>query len=423
MKLKFFLSSLVLLFYALLGGGSFSGKEIGTFFIIILAIVAVIIIGAAMVDFVENKNKDKRLQMIEEDEKSSSDFDRRVNIGDDRCKLYFDASKNKVMIMRVMTKGIKKEYVDEFDFPGNDLAVYQYERFDVYDPSRRKLLTGVYDDLNIIYDVCSIGERDNNKNITINNNIRPSIKMFMTSEPKIYGVLIDECHGLIAISEGGKVKDVFNYINANSLPKKRGEKSSISTSNIGRYLFVMDEFFNVLVIIGAGFHKILNYSDIIEVSYVENGKSLYTKSMGRTVGGAVVGGMLMGGSGAVVGGLSGAIEANKEVDDMDIKILLRKTNNTSLVLHFNDSKKLLKTKDEHDKLSYDSYLKNANRAKDVLSVIIDKAKQIPATTIQQPRQSVPTGVADELAKLAKLKANGILTEEEFKSQKSKLLNM
>ena len=34
-----------------------------------------------------------------------------------------------------------------------------------------------------------------------------------------------------------------------------------------------------------------------------------------------------------------------------------------------------------------------------------------------------SGVADELAKLAKLKADGILTEEEFNAQKAKLLNL
>ena len=34
----------------------------------------------------------------------------------------------------------------------------------------------------------------------------------------------------------------------------------------------------------------------------------------------------------------------------------------------------------------------------------------------------PSGVADELAKLAQLKDAGILTEEEFNAQKARLLN-
>ena len=39
-------------------------------------------------------------------------------------------------------------------------------------------------------------------------------------------------------------------------------------------------------------------------------------------GGAIVGGVLMGGAGAVVGGLSGNTKQNKVVNNMDIKIAL-----------------------------------------------------------------------------------------------------
>ena len=49
-------------------------------------------------------------------------------------------------------------------------------------------------------------------------------------------------------------------------------------------------------------------------------------------------------------------------------------------------------------------------------------KDIPAAQASVPASNSPqTSVADELAKLAKLKADGILSEEEFQSQKSKLL--
>lgn len=108
MKIKLYLSSLALVLFALIGGGSFSGEEIGTFFTILLVVVGITIVAAMITSAVQSKNKKKRLQMIKEDEQQSTDFDRSVFIGDDRCKLYFDASKKKVMIMRVMTEGIKK---------------------------------------------------------------------------------------------------------------------------------------------------------------------------------------------------------------------------------------------------------------------------------------------------------------------------
>ena len=446
MKIKFYLSSLALVFFALLGGGSFSGKDVGIFFTIILVVVGVIIVGAIISAIVQSNNQKKRLQMIKEDEQNSTDFDRSVFIGDDRCKLYFDASKKQVMIMRVMTEGIKKVYIDDFEFPGKSLASYTspvfnaYDpTFNVYDPTRRKLLTGTYNDLKIIHQVISITDKDKNKDVVVNSTIQPTFKTLRTTlktnqtsatasvTNRLFTVLIDESHGLMAITESGKVNDVFNYINASSLPRKKGEKSTINTREIGNYLFLMDDFFKVLVLVGPGHHEIINYSDIIEVSYEENGSQLYTKSAGRTIGGAIVGGVLMGGAGAVVGGLSGASKQNKEIKNMDIKILLRSTSRTSCVLHFKDVDRVLKTKEDADRRLYETYVKNANQAKDVLSVIIDNAKQASTPIAQPIAQPVvapaSSSVADELAKLAKLKADGILTEEEFQAQKSKLLGL
>ena len=448
MKNKFYLSSLALVFFALLGGGSFSGGDVVFFFTIILVVAGVILVVAIISAIVQSNNKKKRLQMIKEDEQNSTDFDRSVFIGDDRCKLYFDASKKQVMIMRVMTEGIKKVYIDDFEFPGESLATYTgpvfsttYTSpvFNVYDPTRRKLLTGTYNDLKIIHQVISITDKDKNKDVVVNSTIQPTFKTLRTTlktnqtsatasvTNRLFTVLIDESHGLMAITESGMVKDVFNYINASSLPRKKGEKSTINTREIGNYLFLMDDFFKVLVLVGPGHHEIINYSDIIEVSYEENGSQLYTKSAGRTIGGAIVGGVLMGGAGAVVGGLSGASKLNKEIKNMDIKILLRSTSRTSCVLHFKDVDRVLKTKEDADRKLYEKYVKNANQAKDVLSVIIDDAKQASAPIAQPITQSVvapaSSSVADELAKLAKLKADGILTDEEFQAQKSKLLGL
>ena len=83
MKIKLYLSSLALVLFALLGGGSFSGEEIGTFFTILLVVVGITIVAAMITSAVQSKNKKKRLQMIKEDEQQSTDFDRSVFIGDD----------------------------------------------------------------------------------------------------------------------------------------------------------------------------------------------------------------------------------------------------------------------------------------------------------------------------------------------------
>ena len=186
----------------------------------------------------------------------------------------------------------------------------------------------------------------------------------------------------------------------------------------------MDDFFDVLVIVTPTSHEVLKYSDIIEVSYEENSTKLYSKSAMRTVGGAVVGSALMGEAGAIVGGMSGDLKSNLEIKTMQIKLLLRDTKRTSLVLEFKDFDGVLKTKETAAQKLYEKFLENAKLAKDTLSIIIDKAKTsaAPAQQVEQISSVSPSGVADELAKLAQLKAAGILTEEEFNAQKARLLN-
>lgn len=434
MNQKIILSSFVLLLFAIAAGGSINGDDIGNFFIIILVVVGVIAVGAIIANIVQNQNKKKRLELIKEDEQHSKDIDRSLYIGDDRCKIYFDATQKKVMIMRVMTEGIKKVYVEDFDFPGKSLANYHSPYFNVYDSNRRKLLSGSYNDFNIDFTVTDMSVKDKNSDVEVKNTIIPTLLSHSTTktsasasvDTKYYNILIDEARGFMAITESGKFKQAFNYINTNSLPQKIGSKSYITTTGIGNYKFIMDDFFKVLVIITHSSYELFNYSDIIEVSYEENGNQLYTKSAARTVGGAVVGGVLMGGAGAVVGGLSGASKQNKEIKNMDIKILLRNTSRTSCVLNFKAVDKVLVTKNDADRQLYEKYLKHANQAKDTLAVIIDNAKQVNDSSIKLVAQvptTLQTSIADELAKLAKLKADGILTDEEFQMQKSKLLGL
>lgn len=435
MKSKVILSTLVLLLFALLGGGSLNEKEAVSFFCIILVVGMIILFSYLIVKTIKDNNKDKRLKMIKEDEANSTDFDRSIFIGDDRCKIYFDAYKKQAMLMRVTTEGITKEYVNDFEFPGKELASYSNAAFNIYDPLRRKLLSGSYNDKNIIYTVTDLRDKDENKDSVINNAIKPIFRTHRTNHvsasiavtnERYYNILIDECHGLLAVTRAGNVTDVFNYIDSDSLSKKVGDKTTISTKSIGNYLFIMDDFFKVLVIISSGIHEIFKYSDIIEVSYEENGNQLYTKSAGRTIGGAIVGGVLMGGAGAVVGGLSGTSTQSKEIKNMDVKILLRDASRPSCVLHFKETAKILKTKEAQDRMLYETYIRNANTAKEVLSVIIDDAKRIAEVTSIQSSAFSSTfsaGIADEIAKLAKLKADGALTDEEFLTQKAKLLGV
>lgn len=95
---------------------------------------------------------------------------------------------------------------------------------------------------------------------------------------------------------------------------------------------------------------------------------------------------------------------------------------TTYVLDFKQRSSTLKTSSDSDAGFYKMYLKDAMAAKDLLSVIIDKAQQLNVAS-QQPvgEKTSDFSVADELTKLARLKKEGFLTDEEFEAQKKKLL--
>lgn len=425
MKSKVTLSSIVLIFYAFLAGGSVTDDSFNNFLSSLFITIVLLYVIYVIYKLIKSYNINKRMKLIKADEEESNDFNRSVFIGDDRCRIYFDLNKKQIMIMRIMTEGINKEYIENFEIPDTSFAKYLSPDFYIYDPVSRRLLSGKYDGLRISYEIECITKHDENRNIVVNNKIEPTfnvLKTWSTPGTNVF-ILIDECHGLIATAESGQVKNIFNYIDAKNLLNKKEDKTTIEIKNIGSYSFIMDNYFNVIIIITSNWYKVFNYSDIINVSYEENGKQLYSKSSGRTVGGTIVGGMLMGGAGAVVGGLSGESKVNKEVTEMNVKIVLRSTSQPTCILQYNDAKKNLNTKNDIDNQLYTSYLKNAIQAKDLLSVIIDKSnnKNIYVSQITDQNNGKITSVADELIKLSKLKSDGILTEEEFQAQKTKLL--
>lgn len=156
------------------------------------------------------------------------------------------------------------------------------------------------------------------------------------------------------------------------------------------------------------------FKDILSCEMVVDGQSVFKKSTVRTVGGAVLGGVLAGGAGAIVGGLSGSYKENKEIKRVDIRIVSKSTsNNMHYITFFSDGT---------NKIYLNSRMEEAEAWKNTISVIIDKNEKEVKEEQPKLEQVSTSNIADELGKLANLKAQGILTEEEFQKQKEKLLN-
>lgn len=424
-KKESLIMTLVLLFYGFIAGGSvdflFDGDFWKIFGILLLIAIVVICIGA----YIEEQNKKKRLGLKEEFESNEKEMDLSDKVGNDRIGLYFDKNKEKVLIASISTDGIDKYYVDKFK---KHLVEESHNCYCVIDIDRRKALLTHNKD----YEVVEYDKNDNNIKETINNDIPAQLHVVSLIEDAMKPIvlptfiLFEEKCGYISVFNNMSVKS-FNYINKDCISKKKGETSFVTKKKIGSYVFFMDDYFKVIVIISPliSSRKILNYSDIINVTYEEDGNTLFSKSMARTVGGALIGGALIGGAGAIVGGLSGDTSQNKKVQSMNIKILVRSTTTPSVNLPINLKGETFNTKDEKSRKTYSDRIKEANAIKDLISVIIDNSSQqtitIPTSQkVEEPK--IKTGIADELVKLAQLKDAGVLSEEEFQEQKKKLLN-
>lgn len=239
---------------------------------------------------------------------------------------------------------------------------------------------------------------------------------------------------------------IGGILQANSNAKKKNERdeamkqvlSGIENFTVSRkidgfggyYVFAIDENNEKIALVTQTAKQVVNFSDVIGVELIEDGSTISKKSTTRTIGGAIVGGVLVGSAGTIVGGLSGSSTQKNKVSSVSVKILLRSLDNPSLMVNCFDSrtmttegKKSIETEGKMESYIYKIGKKNANDIKDLVSVIIDRVDS--KTTSSKPTESIERksgSISDELMKLSEFKEKGILTEEEFILQKNKILN-
>ena len=199
--------------------------------------------------------------------------------------------------------------------------------------------------------------------------------------------------------------------------------SAITLKPFNDYAFITDDKNEFVAIITPENIHVLRYSDIVSITYEENGSDIFNKSIGD----AVAGGLLFGGVGAIVGSNTAKTTQNKIIKKMSIKILLKSTSEPTIVLKIFEAGRdgaILSTEETEDKVHYEGLMKEVHGIQDIFSIIIDI---VDRKIVQQSPSSMVSSqsaisVADELTKLAKLKAEGILSDEEFNAQKAKILS-
>ena len=310
------------------------------------------------------KMKESEREAVQESVSRSIKHD--ISVGNGNIKLYFDSSKKTVTLSATSTSDADKETIEDFEYTDAVETDYHVVALDMHN---LKVLCAGNDKGILTKEICNLSSELKELGISVKPST-PSIKAFND-----YGFITDDVNEFVVIATPSKI-------------------------------------------------CVHRYSDIVSIAYEENGSDVFNKS----IGGAVAGGILFGGVGAIVGGSTAKAKQNKEVSRMSIKILLKSTNNPNIILPIYEVGKdgsLIETKNAADKMHYDGLMREVSGIKDIFSIIIDIVDKNVIIQKNTPllQNTSSNSVADELEKLAKLRDSGILTEEEFKSQKSKLLNL
>ncbi len=117
--------------------------------------------------------------------------------------------------------------------------------------------------------------------------------------------------------------------------------------------------------------QLFNFKDVIESEIIEDGYSVTKSSRTSQAGGAVVGGLLFGGAGAIIGGLSGSKKTTKNVTRIDLKIVVNDLSNPIYTINFlNRSAGRPVLSGEYE---YKQAMEQAMKCHSMISIIIKRA--------------------------------------------------
>lgn len=155
--------------------------------------------------------------------------------------------------------------------------------------------------------------------------------------------------------------------------------------------------------------QMFDFSDVLDYELVEDGETITKGGLGR----AVAGGVLFGGVGAIVGGVTGGKKSKSVCNKLSVNINLRNdfVSRVEIPLIDNETKK--------SSFVYKATKDAAQKIISLLAVMVDTQKAAP----QVAPQVAPLSDADELMKFKQLLDAGVITQEEFDAKKKQLLGL
>lgn len=202
--------------------------------------------------------------------------------------------------------------------------------------------------------------------------------------------------------------------NINTLPGASNAKKLINLDHTVGLL--IDERKQRIIVVRQRLHFVhqtFAFKDLISAHICEDGESVISTDRGSQLGGALVGGLLLGGVGAVIGGLSGKQKSNKKVKRVDLRITMNCLDEPTVDIRIFDDTTPLKKKEKLTDI-LEKAQQTARHWLGMLDVVI-KRSTVQTASIAPTQEH--TNVVDKIKDLHQLKTEGLLTEEEYNEQK------
>ena len=153
---------------------------------------------------------------------------------------------------------------------------------------------------------------------------------------------------------------------------------------------------------------IFKYDNLLRYELLEDGHSVTKGGLGR----AVTGGLLFGGVGAIVGGVTGKRKTSDVCNSMSLRVSLKNAHVDTIYIPF------ISVEIKKQSAIYRVAQAEAQQTITALDMIIDSCKSEPDHTYGKTFSA-----ADEILKYKSLLEQGVITQQEFDAKKKELLGL
>ena len=223
--------------------------------------------------------------------------------------------------------------------------------------------------------------------------------------------------GVISLVEGIACKECFSKSGMNrlnGLPHINEVRDRINGKKILKTYTATHKIDNVIMLnvedktwTAFPFAKIYKFKDLIDYEIIENGSTVSSKGIGR----AIAGGLLFGGVGAIIGGVTAKSKTKNILNGLFLKIVINDFDNPNLMIDLLTVKKPIT-----NPIGIQTVMKHTQ---DILSLL----DLIRNNQIEDKNTIKTQSVADEILKFKDLMDKGIITKEEFEIKKKQLLEL